>query len=129
MTYLLALLFFLAALMGLASISQSYAAAKQAQAAIEAGRAAEIASAGNLVMIVTLAILLLAALATIGWLLLRPRPADVRFAPRPKTLAAPDSSTLLTLVLMQMLQNQRPPAPMIPLDEELPELQDDSWTR
>ena len=64
----------LVALFGLASISQSYATAKQAQAAIEASRAAQIASTGNLVAIVTfamLAVAFLAAVVVIAWLVLR----------------------------------------------------------
>ncbi|MEI7846942.1 MAG: hypothetical protein WCK35_14160 [Chloroflexota bacterium] len=72
--FVILLLVTLVALFGLASISQSYATAKQAQAAIEASRAAQIASAGNLVAIVTMAMLavaFLAAVVVIAWLVLR----------------------------------------------------------
>ena len=71
--FVILLLVTLVALFGLASISQSYATAKQAQAAIEASRAAQIASAGNLVAIVTMAMLavaFLAAVVVIAWLVL-----------------------------------------------------------
>ena len=72
--FVILLLVTLVALFGLASISQSYAMAQQAQAAIEASRAAQIASTGNLVAIVTfamLAVAFLAAVVVIAWLVLR----------------------------------------------------------
>lgn len=50
---------------GLASISQSYATAKQAQATIETARAAQVASTGNLVMILVTALVILVSLALI----------------------------------------------------------------
>ena len=59
---------------GLSSVSQSYATAQQAQAAIEASRAAQIASTGNLVSLVTVALVIVAGLAAvivIAWLVLR----------------------------------------------------------
>jgi imidazolonepropionase-like amidohydrolase len=61
-------------LFGLASISQSYATAQQAQAMIEANRATQIASAGNLVTILMIALLLassLVAVAVIAYLVYR----------------------------------------------------------
>jgi ABC-type Fe3+ transport system permease subunit len=72
--FVILLLVTFVALFGLASISQSYATSKQAQAAIEASRAAQIASTGNLVAIVTMAMLavaFLAAVVVIAWLVLR----------------------------------------------------------
>ena len=50
---------------GLASISQSYATAKQAQATIETARAAQVASTGNLAMILVTALVILVSLALI----------------------------------------------------------------
>jgi hypothetical protein len=61
-------------LFGLASISQSYATAQQAQAMIEANRATQIASTGNLVTILMIALLLassLVAVAVIAYLVYR----------------------------------------------------------
>ena len=52
---------------GLASISQSLASAKQAQATLEAARSAQVASAGNLVMILVAALVILVSLALIGF--------------------------------------------------------------
>ena len=63
-----------AILFGISSVSQSYATARQAQAAIEASRAAQIASTGNLVSLVTVALVIVAGLAAvivITWLVLR----------------------------------------------------------
>jgi heme/copper-type cytochrome/quinol oxidase subunit 2 len=48
------IMFLLALLFGLSTISQSYATAQQAQAAIEASKATQIANAGNLVVLVAL---------------------------------------------------------------------------
>ena len=50
---------------GLASISQSYATARQAQATIETARAAQVASTGNLVIILVTALVILVSLALI----------------------------------------------------------------
>ena len=77
------LLFIVIVVWGLASISQSLASAKQAQAAIEASRAAQIASTGNLVTILTMALVILLILAVIGfsfWLFyqMRVKPALTR---------------------------------------------------
>lgn len=68
------LLLIILALFGLASISQSYASAQQAQAAIEASRAAQIASAGNLVTILVMALVvvtILIAVVVIAYLIYR----------------------------------------------------------
>lgn len=68
------LLLIILALFGLASISQSYASAQQAQAAIEASRAAQIASTGNLVTILAMALVvvtILIAVVVIAYLVYR----------------------------------------------------------
>jgi Na+/H+ antiporter NhaC len=102
-------------LFGFSSMSQSYASAKQAQAAIEASRTAQIASAGNLVVIVTLAILLLVAIAVIAYLLLHARQPGQRRNSRPNTGQVPqaDMSSLLpamlTMLLLQAMQKQSDP--------------------
>jgi hypothetical protein len=52
---------------GLSSISQSLASAKQAQAAIESARASQVASTGNLVTILIMALVILVVIALIGF--------------------------------------------------------------
>lgn len=71
---LVVILFLVVFLFSLSSVSQSYATAQQAQAAIEASRSAQIASTGNLVSLVTVALVIIASLAAvivIAWLVLR----------------------------------------------------------
>jgi ABC-type Fe3+ transport system permease subunit len=66
------ILLVLALLFGLSSISQSYATAQQAQAAIEASKTAQIASVGNLVVIIMAALVIVVILAAViftAWLL------------------------------------------------------------
>ena len=117
MKFLLAIaLVIVVILFGFSSMSQSYATAQQAQAAIEASRTAQIASAGNLIVIVTLAIVLLVALAVIAYLLLHARqPAGQRRNSRPNTGQVPqaDMSSLLpamlTMLLLQAMQKQSDP--------------------
>ena len=68
------LLIVLLGLFSLSSISQSYASAQQAQAAIEASRTAQIASTGNLITILVMALLIvsfLVAVAVIAYLIYR----------------------------------------------------------
>jgi len=99
-------------LFGFSSISQSYATAQQAQAAIEASRAAQIASTGNLIVIVTLAILLLVAIAVIAYLLHARRQPGYRRNSGPNTgqVSQADMSSLppaaLTMLLVQTMQKQ-----------------------
>ena len=113
--FLLFCLFVMVLLFGFSSISQSYAASQQAQAAIEASRAAQIASAGNLVIIATLAVLLLAAMGVIAFLLLRAKSQPKRqwtpgsnagweSFPQPNPNAM--LPTLLTMMMYQMMQQQ-----------------------
>ncbi len=148
MQILFILLLILALLFGLSSISQSYAAAQQAQAVIETARAAQIASAGNLVIIVTLALLLVAAIGVIGYLLVvrsRPQSTLGQWQPGPyarwRRIEQPDASAILpammSMLLYQMAQHQNQVNQMIPLDEprwlderaedELNTLPDDLW--
>jgi hypothetical protein len=115
---LIAVLLIIVLLFGLSSISQSYASAKQAQAAIEASRTAQIASTGNLVMIITMALVIFAALAAVvlvAWLRLRTQPglkrkwvstsnADWEHIQQPDPNAI--LPTLLTMMMYQMMQNQ-----------------------
>jgi heme/copper-type cytochrome/quinol oxidase subunit 2 len=117
MPYVFALLLFIAVLFfGLSSMSQSYASAQQAQAAIEASRTAQIASAGNLVVIVTLAIVLLVAIAVIAYLLLHARrqPGQHRNS-QPNTGQMPQTDmnsllpAMLTMLLLQAMQKQNHP--------------------
>jgi ABC-type Fe3+ transport system permease subunit len=103
-------------LFGFSSISQSYASAQQAQAAIEASRTAQIASTGNLVVIATLAIVLLVAIAVIAYLLLHSRqPAGQRRNSRPNTGQVPQADlnsllpAVLTMLLVQAMQKQSDP--------------------
>jgi hypothetical protein len=106
-------------LFGLASVSQSYASAKQAQAAIEASRAAQIASAGNLVALVTVGLVIVAILAAvvfITWLLLRVKSQPKRrwvsrsnddWPETPSPQANALLPTLLSMLTYQMMQNQQ----------------------
>lgn len=116
MKFLLALaLVITVILFDFSSISQSYATAQQAQAAIEASRTAQIASTGNLIVIVTLAIVLLVALAVIAYLLLHARQPGCRRNSGPKTgqVSQADMSSLLpavlTMLLVQAMQKQNDP--------------------
>jgi O-antigen/teichoic acid export membrane protein len=110
--FVLTILFVLALLFGLSSVSQSYATAQQAQAAIEASRATQIASAGNLVIIAALTILLLVAIAIITYLLLYARQPGQRRNSRPHTGLVSDTDmnsllpAMLTMLMYQMMQSQ-----------------------
>jgi len=109
--FVILLLVTLVALFGLASISQSYATAKQAQAAIEASRAAQIASTGNLVAIVTMAMLavaFLAAVVVIAWLVLRAKAQPKRHWTRTSTggwdgFHQPQANALIPALMTQLL--------------------------
>jgi ABC-type Fe3+ transport system permease subunit len=109
-------LLILALLFGFSSMSQSYASSQQAQAAIEASRTAQIASTGNLIVIVTLAVFLLVAIAVIAYLLLHARQLGLRRNSQPNTGQVPqaDMSSLLpamlTMLLLQAMQKQNDPA-------------------
>ena len=117
MKFLLAIaLVIVVILFGFSSMSQSYATARQAQAAIEASRTAQIASTGNLIVIVTLAIVLLVAIVVIAYLLLHSRqPAGQRGNSRPNTSQVPQSEmssllhAMLTMQLLQAMQKQNDP--------------------
>ena len=104
---------------GLSSVSQSYATAKQAQAAIEASRSSQIASTGNLVSLVTVALVIVAvltAVVVIAWLVLRARAQPKRHWARtnnggwdqfqqPRTNALVEA--LMTQLLYEMSQHQQ----------------------
>lgn len=111
--FVLTILFVLALLFGLSSTSQSYASAQQAQAAIEASRATQIASAGNLVIIAALTILLLVAIAVITYLLLHARQPGQRRNSRPHTGLVSDTDmnsllpAMLTMLMYQMMQSHQ----------------------
>ncbi len=113
--FFLIVVFFTALFFGFSSVSQSYASAKQAQAAIEASRTAQIASTGNLVVIATLVIVLLVAIAVIAYLLLHARQPIQRRNSWPNTGQVPQvemSSLLpavLTMLLVQAMQKQSDP--------------------
>ena len=116
MPYVFALLLFIVVLLfGLSSVSHSYSTAKQAQAAIEAIRTAQIASTGNLIVIVTLAIVLLVAIAVIAYLLLHARQPGQRRDFRPNTGQVPQADmnslfpAMLTMLLLQAMQKQSDP--------------------
>ncbi|MCG2786456.1 MAG: hypothetical protein L6461_15295 [Anaerolineae bacterium] len=116
MPYVFALLLFIVVLLfGLSSVSHSYSTAKQAQAAIEASRTAQIASTGNLIVIVTLAIVLLVAIVVIAYLLHARQPAGQRRNSRPNTGQVPQADmnslfpAMLTMLLLQAMQKQNHP--------------------
>jgi heme/copper-type cytochrome/quinol oxidase subunit 2 len=112
MKFLLAIaLVIVVILFGFSSVSQSYASAQQAQAAIEASRTAQIASTGNLIVIVTLVIVLLVAIVVIAYLLHARQPGYRRnFRPNTGPVPQTDMSTLLpavlTMLLVQAMQKQ-----------------------
>jgi hypothetical protein len=118
MKFLFAITIILALMFALPSLSQSYASAKQAQAVIEVGKAAQIASAGNLIIIATLSILLLSALGVIAYLLwrTRQRTANPRWVSGPNAnwgqqqIQQPDANAMLpalmTALLVQAISNQ-----------------------
>jgi hypothetical protein len=119
------ILLILALLFALPSVSQSYASAKQAQAVIETSRAAQIASAGNLIIIATLSLLLLVALGVIGYLLWRARQhaASPRWVSGPNAnwgqqIPTPDANAMLpalmAALLVQVMNNQQQPRPAEP---------------
>ncbi len=119
------ILLFLALLFALPSVSQSYASAKQAQAVIETSRVAQIASAGNLIIIATLSLLLLAALGVIGYLLWRTRQtSQSRWVSGPNAnwgqqqTQQPDANAMLpalmAALLVQVMNNQQQPRPAEP---------------
>lgn len=113
MPYIFALMMLIVVLLfGLSSVSHSYSTAQQAQAAIEASRTAQIASAGNLIVIVTLAVFLLVAICVIAYLLLYARQPGQRKNSRPNTGQVPQADlnsllpAMLTMLLVQAMQKQ-----------------------
>ncbi len=116
---LVLLLFVIVFLFGLSSVSQSFATAKQAQAAIEASRTAQIAGTGNLVSLVTMALVIIAGLAAvvvIAWLVLRAKAQPNRHwtsnrnggwdqFQQPRTNALVEA--LMTQLLYEMSQHQQ----------------------
>jgi heme/copper-type cytochrome/quinol oxidase subunit 2 len=117
---LILLLLLVIVLWAAVEISQSYAAAQQAKAAVEAAQAAQIASAGNLVSLVTVALVIVAVLVAVvlvAWLLLRVRTqtAPQRVGPNARgQVSQPNVEALLPTMLytmllyqIQMMQNQQ----------------------
>lgn len=146
------LLIVLLGLFSLSSISQSYASAQQAQAAIEASRTAQIASTGNLITILVMALLIvsfLVAVAVIAYLVYRlkiktmPGSANGQWLPGPNAnfgrVGQPSVNEMLpammTMLLIQMMRQQQPgqnpqTSQQFTLEEpldQLPVLDDDFW--
>ena len=71
MYFLLALLLIVVVIFGIASGMQSYASARQAQATIEVAKVAQVNAWGNLVTIMTLALVILVVVAVIIFFLYR----------------------------------------------------------
>ncbi len=71
MYFLIAILLIVILVFGIAASMQSYATAQQAQAQIEVAKAAQVNAWGNLIVILVLALVILAALAMILWVLYR----------------------------------------------------------
>jgi hypothetical protein len=109
---------------GLSSISASLAAAKQAQATIEAARAAQIASSGNLISLLTTALVIaviLAGIAVIFWIVYRVRirpllaslPGNrksfhaVNGNQQPQVSTSDPLGQLVTLATLQMLRDMQ----------------------
>jgi hypothetical protein len=109
---------------GLSSLSASLAAAKQAQATIEAARAAQIASSGNLISLLTAALVIaviLAGIAVIFWIVYRVRirpllaslPGNrkpfhtVNGSQQPQVSTSDPLGQLVTLATLQMLRDMQ----------------------
>jgi len=145
--FLVLTLFVIVFLFSLASVSQSYATAQQAQATIESSRAAQIASTGNLVAIVIVALVaiaLLVAVVLIAWLVLRAKSQPKRqwsssrnggwdqFQPPDANALIP---TLMTLLLYEMTQHRQQDAEQTWLNEpalndtlnDTPAFPDNTW--
>jgi hypothetical protein len=145
------LLIVLLGLFSLSSISQSYASAQQAQAAIEASRTAQIASTGNLITILVMALLIvsfLVAVAVIAYLVYRLKIKTMPGFAKDQWLPGPNANfgrvgqpsindmlpAMMTMLIIQMMrqqpgQNQQPNQQFTleePLDQ-LPVLDDDFW--
>jgi len=150
------LLIVLLGLFSLSSISQSYASAQQAQAAIEASRTAQIASTGNLITILVMALLIvsfLVAVAVIAYLIYRLKIKTMSGSANGQWLPGPNANfgrvgqpsademlpAMMTMLLLDLLsksmmrqqpgQNQQASQHFTleePLDQ-LPVLDDDFW--
>ena len=109
--FLVLLLFLIVVLFSLTTTSQSYATAQQAQAAIEASHASQIASTGNLVAMITIALLaiaFLAAVVVIAWLVLRAKSQTKRNWTRTSTggwdgFHQPQANALIPALMTQLL--------------------------
>lgn len=72
MVYVLVIALFLIVLVfGATSVMSSYASAKQAEAVTEVARVAQINATGNLVVIVLVALVIVAALLLVAWMVKR----------------------------------------------------------
>jgi heme/copper-type cytochrome/quinol oxidase subunit 2 len=106
---------------GVASTMQSYASAQQAQATIEVAQAAQVNAWGNLLVILALVVVLVSALALIGWVMYRRSAVSAqrkyqRALTEPVPTALPVSiETLIQLETLRLIQSMRvPPALMTP---------------
>jgi flagellar basal body-associated protein FliL len=125
--FVLVILIILVFLFALPSASQSYASARQAQAVIETSRATQIANFGNLLVIAILAVMLLAALGVIVYLLWRTRQtSQSRWVSGPNAnwgqqqIQQPDANALLPALMaalaLQMMNNQQHQSPRLEND-------------
>lgn len=114
MYVLVGILLLIVIVFGAASGMQSYASAKQAQAAIEVAQVAQVNAWGNLIVLLTLALLIVCVIGMIAWLLLsRRQRADAGYRPRPRMIQRPDiippgpPPTLETLIQLEVLKTLR----------------------
>lgn len=124
----LILIILLGLIWGVTSISQSYASAKQAQASIEIAHTAQIASTGNVVVILILSIIVIMLLSALLWLVLSQKNIEKQHqypkAMRSSIPSAETFQTLTLLALMQIIQRQSPALEEHHIDEEIEE---DIW--
>ena len=145
------LLIVLLGLFSLSSISQSYASAQQAQAAIEASRTAQIASTGNLITILVMALLIvsfLVAVAVIAYLIYQLKVKTMAGSGKGQWLPGPNANfgrvgqpsvndmlpAMMTMLIIQMMRQQpgqdQQANQQFTLEEpfdQLPVLDDDFW--
>lgn len=115
MWVVIALLVLIVILFGVSSTAQSYATAQQAKAQIETAQVAQINAWGNLITILTLALVIVVVLlilfAALYWFFVRPRIRSARTVPREiqphPSSPALESSTLNTLVQLEVLRTLR----------------------
>jgi hypothetical protein len=120
-----AVLLILVLVFGFASMSQSYATAQQAQAQIETARVAQVSAWGNLVTILTLALVIVVAMALISavfWVMLKRAHQKAPNNTLRSALASPVTHTEGPMSIREMLELEMlrrmlstPASPSVPM--------------